>query len=108
MRTAMVSLPLIDRTYLDMEQTFCKVCAIEEIVRALPRPRRRPLPDPAKQIVIHADDLGMCHGANVAFVELVERGVCTCGSAMVPCPWFAEIARCRRATRASTSASTSP
>jgi predicted glycoside hydrolase/deacetylase ChbG (UPF0249 family) len=34
----------------------------------------------------------MCHGANVAFVELSRRGVITSGSVMVPCPWFPEIA----------------
>jgi len=43
-------------------------------------------------VIFHADDVGMCHGANVAFAELVERGVISCGSAMVPCPWFPEAA----------------
>lgn len=43
-------------------------------------------------MVIHADDVGMCHGANLAFVELSRRGVISAGSVMVPCPWFAEIA----------------
>lgn len=45
-----------------------------------------------KRVVIHQDDVGMCHGANVAFVELSRRGTITCGSVMVPCPWFNEIA----------------
>lgn len=45
-----------------------------------------------RRIVVHADDLGMCHGANVAFADLFARGVCTSGSVMVPCPWFLEIA----------------
>ena len=44
------------------------------------------------QIVIHADDVGMCHGANAAFVELSASGVISAGSVMVPCPWFPEIA----------------
>ncbi len=44
------------------------------------------------RVVIHQDDVGMCHGANVAFVELSARGTITCGSVMVPCPWFGEIA----------------
>lgn len=43
-------------------------------------------------IVIHADDVGMCHAANVAFVELSQLGTITSGSVMVPCPWFPEIA----------------
>ncbi|MBV9105317.1 MAG: polysaccharide deacetylase family protein [Verrucomicrobia bacterium] len=42
-------------------------------------------------VVIHEDDLGMCHGANAAFIELNSLGVCTSGSVMVPCPWFSEI-----------------
>ena len=43
-------------------------------------------------MVIHADDVGMCHGANAAFVELSRSGVISAGSVMVPCPWFPEIA----------------
>ena len=42
--------------------------------------------------MIHADDVGMCHGANQAFVELSHFGTITSGSVMVPCPWFTEIA----------------
>ena len=45
-----------------------------------------------RRVVIHQDDVGMCHGANVAFVELSARGTVTSGSVMVPCPWFPEIA----------------
>jgi predicted glycoside hydrolase/deacetylase ChbG (UPF0249 family) len=43
-------------------------------------------------LVLHVDDLGMCHGANAAFVDLARTGNVTCGSIMVPCPWFREIA----------------
>jgi len=42
--------------------------------------------------LFHADDVAMCHGANAAFVELSKRGALTCGSVMVPCPWFTEMA----------------
>ena len=34
----------------------------------------------------------MCHGANTAFLELSRTGGITCGAAMVPCPWFPELA----------------
>jgi chitin disaccharide deacetylase len=44
------------------------------------------------RIVIHADDVGMCHGANAAFVELSHLGAVSAGSVMVPCPWSSEIA----------------
>jgi len=45
-----------------------------------------------KVVVVHEDDVGMCHGANVAFGELSRLGICTSGSVMVPCPWFLEVA----------------
>jgi predicted glycoside hydrolase/deacetylase ChbG (UPF0249 family) len=45
-----------------------------------------------RAVVLHVDDVGMCHGANVAFLELARAGRVTCGSVMVPCPWFREIA----------------
>ncbi len=53
---------------------------------------------PQERVVIwHADDLGMCHGANAAFIEQAPFGLTTCGAVMVPCPWFAEIAEYGRA-----------
>ncbi len=46
----------------------------------------------ARLLAVHVDDVGMCHGANTAFLELARAGQVSCGSAMVPCPWFREIA----------------
>jgi predicted glycoside hydrolase/deacetylase ChbG (UPF0249 family) len=43
-------------------------------------------------VILHVDDLGMCHGGNQAFLDLYRRGLVTTGSVMVPCPWFREIA----------------
>lgn len=43
-------------------------------------------------VILHVDDLGMCHGGNQAFLELAAKGLVTTGSVMVPCPWFREIA----------------
>jgi hypothetical protein len=45
----------------------------------------------ARILIPHVDDVGVCHGANRAFVELAEQGFVTTGSVMVPCPWFPEI-----------------
>ena len=45
-----------------------------------------------RAVILHVDDIGMCHGANRGFLDLAERGFVTCGSVMVPCPWFREIA----------------
>ena len=50
--------------------------------------------DPARPAaILHADDVGMCHGANASFIELSRKGALTCGSVMAPCPWFPEIGR---------------
>ncbi len=56
---------------------------------AVPQAATNPAP---RQVIIHEDDVGMCHGANTAFLDLFRRGICTSGSVMVPCPWFPEIA----------------
>jgi len=46
-------------------------------------------------VVVHVDDLGMSHSANEGGVRALG-GAATCGSIMVPCPGFAEIARIAR------------
>lgn len=42
------------------------------------------------RLVIHVDDVGMCHGATGAFTELAAVGAVSSGSVMVPCPWSSE------------------
>lgn len=42
--------------------------------------------------ILHADDVGMCHGSNAAFIALTRASAIDCGRLMVPCPWFPEIA----------------
>ncbi len=49
-----------------------------------------------KTVILHADDVGMCHGANVAYLDLFAAGRLDSGSVMVPCPWFPEIAAAAR------------
>jgi predicted glycoside hydrolase/deacetylase ChbG (UPF0249 family) len=47
-------------------------------------------------VIIHADDIGMCHASVQAFRDLWAFGTITSGATMVPCPWFPEVARmCR-------------
>ena len=46
-----------------------------------------------KLLIINGDDTGMCHAANTATIDSLERGLMTSATIMVPCPWFTEIAR---------------
>lgn len=47
-------------------------------------------------VIIHTDDIGMCHASLQAFKDLWEFGIITSGATMVPCPWFPAVARmCR-------------
>jgi len=44
-------------------------------------------PPNARLLILNGDDLGMCHAANAATFDAMERGVLTAASLMVPCPW---------------------
>ena len=46
-----------------------------------------------KRVVnFHADDVGMCYEANQAAQQALTKGNYRSASAMVPCPWFSEMA----------------
>ena len=52
--------------------------------------------DTDKAVIIHTDDIGMCHASVKAFKDLWEFGTITSGAVMVPCPWFPATAQmCR-------------
>ena len=47
-------------------------------------------------VIIHTDDIGMCHASVRAFKDLWAVGTITSGAVMVPCPWFPATAQmCR-------------
>jgi predicted glycoside hydrolase/deacetylase ChbG (UPF0249 family) len=48
-------------------------------------------PPDARLVIFHADDVGMCHGSNRAFVELFDAGIVRSGSIMACCPWAPEM-----------------
>ncbi|MGL4650907.1 MAG: ChbG/HpnK family deacetylase [Caldilineaceae bacterium] len=56
--------------------------------------------DDARLVMFHIDDVGMCHGANVAFETLAISGAVSCGSVMMPCPWSLEMLQIARANPA--------
>jgi predicted glycoside hydrolase/deacetylase ChbG (UPF0249 family) len=47
-------------------------------------------------VIIHTDDIGMCQATLPAYKNLVDFGSISSASAMIPCPWFPEVAQfCR-------------
>lgn len=44
--------------------------------------------DHDRAVIIHTDDIGMCHASIQAFKDLWNFGTITSGAVMVPCPWF--------------------
>jgi predicted glycoside hydrolase/deacetylase ChbG (UPF0249 family) len=52
--------------------------------------------DNDRAIIIHTDDIGMCHASVQAFKDLWAFGTISSGATMVPCPWFPAVAQmCR-------------
>jgi len=50
-------------------------------------------------VIIHTDDIGMCHASIQAFSDLCEFGLISSGATMVPCAWFPKVASyCRQAS----------
>ena len=43
-------------------------------------------------VIIHTDDIGMCHASIQAYSELIDFGLISSGAVMVPCPWFPQVA----------------
>lgn len=48
-------------------------------------------PPDARLVIFHADDVGMCHGSNQAYFDLMTAGILQTGSVMMPCPWSPEL-----------------
>jgi predicted glycoside hydrolase/deacetylase ChbG (UPF0249 family) len=49
-----------------------------------------------RAVIIHTDDIGMCQASLAAYADLVDFGLISAASVMVPCSWFpATAAFCR-------------
>lgn len=46
----------------------------------------------ARRLIVHIDDAGMCHAANVATMRCLQSGSATSASIMMPCGWVSEFA----------------
>jgi chitin disaccharide deacetylase len=46
-----------------------------------------------KLLIIHMDDIGMSHAANIAAMELYDKGIANSGSIMIPCSWAHSVIR---------------
>jgi predicted glycoside hydrolase/deacetylase ChbG (UPF0249 family) len=56
--------------------------------------------DKDKVVIFHIDDMGFSHSSNLAAFECLDFGVASCGSLIVPAPWFLEAAEiCRKNPR---------
>ena len=43
-----------------------------------------------KVVIFHIDDMGFSHSSNIASFECLDYGIASCGSLIVPSPWFLE------------------
>jgi predicted glycoside hydrolase/deacetylase ChbG (UPF0249 family) len=65
-------------------------------MEANPVLKRLGLGDADRAVIIHADDVGMCQASLAAYADLVDFGLVSAASVMVPCAWFpATAAHCR-------------
>ena len=52
--------------------------------------------DTDRLVIIHTDDIGMCHASIQAYQDLWSFGTISSGAVMVPCAWFPAVAQmCR-------------
>jgi hypothetical protein len=53
--------------------------------------------DQDRLVILHMDDVGMCHASLTACEDLMSAGIVSSAAVMVPCPWFPAVAAYVRA-----------
>jgi hypothetical protein len=83
---------------LPLAAFFCIAVLLMDFSRAETKNLAERLGYPAevKLLIIHADDLGVAHSVNRASFEALDGGAVSSASAMVPTPWFIEVAEYAR------------
>ena len=76
--------------YLTMVPLFCSSVVYSADKRSLAE--RLGYKPTDKILIVNGDDAGMCHPANQATIQCLEKGLMRSATIMVPCPWFPEIA----------------
>lgn len=69
-------------------------------MRSNPILKKLGLADNDRAIIIHADDVGMSHASLAAYTEMLDGGLLSSASALVPCAWFPATATFCRANAA--------
>jgi len=72
--------------------TFCLLLMNSFLIMAQTTAEQLGYKSTDRLLVINNDDAGMCHSANLATIEGLEKGLITTSTIMAPCPWMSEIA----------------
>ncbi len=71
---------------------LCALIPVLTLTESTPDSQSQPSQSdaPPAELIIRLDDMGFCHGANMAVKRVLEEGLCTSVSLMVNSPWLLE------------------
>lgn len=71
---------------------LCSSVTVRAVDASVPLGERLGYARGDRLLIVNADDAGMCHSANLAVIDSLQRGLVTSATVMVPCGWFPELA----------------